>query len=146
MPVKYTVQLDYKAARNPAAFSPAPAQDGIAAFRGPTSRSITGHPGDMGISSPKPAAIPPGPLNREAQPSYNSPDTIFPSQYYNRIAGQSIAGVKYFSTNELPVPATAYNSIPQIAYRPARIGGVKAIGWPPSTPVWQTLNGTPAGS
>lgn len=146
MPVKYTVQLDETAARNAAAFAPVPAVDQLAAFSGPGRRSITGHPGDLAVPSPRYRFPTTGSQVYTSQPGSNAPDIIFPSQYYNTIAGQSIAGVKYFSTNELPVPATAYNSIPVIAQRGPRVGGLRSTGWPPATPVWQTLNNTPAGS
>ena len=106
---------------------------------------ITGHPGDLGIASPRPAAIPDGPLMRSAQPSYNSPDTIYPSQYYTRPAadvgnGPASDGIRVFSTNEMPIPAISVNRVPLVAMSRPRFGGLRQVSWPPAPMAWQNIN------
>lgn len=103
---------------------------------------ITGHPGDLAMPSPKPSAIPPGPLNRGAQPSYNSPDQWFPSVYYTTINGFHPADntVRIRSTNEVPIPARRLVLVPKIAQRARRVGGLRQVTWPPAPQAWQNVN------
>jgi hypothetical protein len=98
---------------------------------------ITGHPGNLSVPSPRPVAMPAGPLPRGAQPSYNSPDTIYPSVYYTNATGFG-PPVRYFSNNEVPVPAVSYKGTPGVAFRTPHIGGRLQISWPPAPQAWQS--------
>jgi hypothetical protein len=100
---------------------------------------IVGQPGTQAIPSPKPAALPNGPLMRSAQPSYNSPDVFNPAIYYTRIQDMG-PPVRWVSTNEVPVPAKIVILKPGVAYRPARFGGLRQVSWPPAPQVWQNIN------
>lgn len=101
---------------------------------------VKGQPGTQGIPSPKPASIPDGPLNRQAQPSYNSPDVFYPSLYNTNATGFG-PPVRYFSNNEVPVPAARVSRNPGVAFRPAKIGGLRQIQWPPAPQTWQNIAG-----
>lgn len=102
---------------------------------------INGNPGNMGINSPKPAAIPPGMLPRSAQNSYNSPDTIYPSIYYTTITNITPGNgtIRVASTNEVPVPAVRTARVPGVAYKSARFGGLQQVSWPPAPQSWQNV-------
>lgn len=106
---------------------------------------VSGHPGDLAMPSPKPEALPPGPLMRSAQPSYNSPDTWFPSVYYTRCAnfhpGNNTIRVR--STNEVPIPARRLVLVPKVAQRSRSVGGLRQVTWPPAPQSWQSVNGSP---
>ncbi len=107
---------------------------------------VTGHPGDLAVDSPKPSALPDGPLMRSAQPSYNSPDVFFPSVYFTRIArGFRPANntVRVMSTNEVPIPARRMVLVAKIAQRAPRVGGQRQVTWPPAPQAWQNI--TPGG-
>jgi hypothetical protein len=108
---------------------------------------ITGHPGNLPVPSPRPAALPAGPLVRSAQPSYNSPDTIYPSQYYTHVSDMHPANntVRVRSTNEVPVPARQLVQQPLVAYRRPRYGGIRQVTWPPAPMAWQNINQGAAG-
>lgn len=103
---------------------------------------IDGHPGDMSVASPKPEALPDGPLMRSAQPSYNSPDVFFPSVYYTHITNFRPAGntVRVMSTNEVPIPARRMVLVPRITQRGPRVGGLRQVTWPPAPQAWQNVN------
>lgn len=103
---------------------------------------VTGHPGDLPVPSPKPAALPDGPLMRSAQPSYNSPDTWYPSVYYTRVNGFHPANntVRIMSTNEVPIPARRLVLVPKITQRRVRVGGLRQVTWPPAPQAWQNVN------
>lgn len=103
--------------------------------------AVTGHPGDMAVASPKPSALPAGPLMRSAQPSYNSPDVFFPSVYYTRIGAFHPANntVRITSTNEVPIPARRYVLVPKVAQRAPRVGGQRQVTWPPAPQAWQSV-------
>jgi len=102
-----------------------------------------GQPGTKAVPSPKPVALPDGPLMRSAQPSYSAPDVFYPTIYFNRITNlQPVNGtIRVKSNNEMPVPAVPSNRVPNIAFAPARIGGARQITWPPAPQVWQSVNG-----
>lgn len=104
---------------------------------------ISGHPGDAPVASPKPSALPDGPLMRSAQPSYNSPDVFFPSIYYTRIGnfGPANNGVRITSTNEVPIPARRFVLVPKVAQRRPHIGGIRQVTWPPAPQAWQSITG-----
>jgi len=103
---------------------------------------ISGHPGNQAVASPKPAAIPAGPLPRSAQPSYNSPDVFYPSVYYTTVNDMHPANntVRVRSTNEVPIPARRLVQQPLIAYRRYRVGGQRQVTWPPAPQAWQNVN------
>ena len=103
---------------------------------------VNGYPGNSPTPSPKPSALPAGPLMRSAQPSYNSPDVFYPSVYWTQIGDMHPGNntIRVQSTNEVPIPARALNQLPLIAYRPARYGGARQITWPPAPMAWQSVN------
>jgi hypothetical protein len=121
------------------AFMPIPASDPVASSWGLV--HVVGAPGTMAIDVPDPdESIPPvsarGGIN-SARPSDASPDVIFPSVYYTRIANLGPeAGIGLGLTkrrfNELPVPAVNPTRIPIVAgtYKPAKLGGRLAMLWP----------------
>lgn len=121
-------------------FMPVPAEASVKAGKNGMVR-INGNPGNLAISSPKPEALPDGPLMRSAQPSYNSPDKFFPSIYYVHVndmhPGDNTIRVR--STNEIPIPAKNNPSVPGVAYRPARYGGLRQVNWPPAPQAWQNV-------
>lgn len=106
---------------------------------------ITGHPGDLAMPSPRPQLPTTGALVGSAQPSSNSPDQWFPSQYYNRIGNYRPADntVRVTSTNEVPIPARRLVLVPRRAMRSARVGGLRQVTWPPAPQAWQNI--TPGG-
>lgn len=128
------------------AVTPVPAQASAKAWRYGMVH-ISGYSGTVGVASPKPAALPDGPLMRSAQPSYNSPDYIFPSTYYTTITnmGPGSDGIRVQSTNELPIPAQSYNLVPQVAQRRPRFGGLQQVTWPPAPMAWQNIAAGSAG-
>jgi hypothetical protein len=101
---------------------------------------VTGNPGNRSIPSPKPQAIPPGPLPRSAQPSYNSPDTFNPSLYYTTITDMHPGNntIRVTSTNEVPVPAVPSNRVPGVAYRSPHMPSIRQVSWPPAPQSWQS--------
>lgn len=121
-------------------YMPIPAQASVKAGKNGMIR-VTGNPGNKAISSPKPSAIPDGPLMRSAQPSYNSPDHFCPSVYYTEITDLHPGDntIRVFSTNNVPVPAVPSVRTPGIAYRPAKFGGVRQVNWPPAPQTWQNV-------
>lgn len=103
---------------------------------------ISGHPGDLAMPSPKPSALPAGPLPRSAQPSQQSPDVWFPSVYFTRINNFHPANntVRITSTNEVPIPARRFNLVAKIAQRAPRVGGLRQVTWPPAPQAWQNVS------
>jgi hypothetical protein len=136
--IKYTADVPANGAFMPvvsAVVSPKASTNGMV--------RISGNPGNMGIPSPKPAAIPNGPLMRSAQPSFNSPDVFFPSVYYTHVNDMHPGNnsIRVHSTNEVPVPATPSNRVPGVAMRGPKIGGLRQVSWPPAPQKWQNING-----
>lgn len=103
---------------------------------------VVGHPGNLGVPSPKPEWTPAGPLVRSAQPSYNSPDVFAPSIYYTTVSDMHPADntVRVRSTNELPIPAKRYTQVPLVAFSRPRVGGLRQVTWPPAPMAWQNIN------
>lgn len=138
--MKYTV--DNVPARGASAFMPV--LNACVSYRATKWRmvKITGHPGDMAMPSPKPEALPAGPLVRSAQPSYNSPDQWAPSIYYTQVNDFHPADntVRVRSTNEVPIPARRFVLVPGIAQRRPRVGGLRQVTWPPAPQSWQNIN------
>lgn len=128
-------------AGNASAFMPSPAIASAKSTKYGMVR-ISGNPGAYPIPSPKPSALPDGPLMRSAQPSYNSPDVFYPSIYWTSVLDFHPADntVRVFSTNELPIPAVRTNRVPGVAFRRARYGGLKQVTWPPAPQAWQNIN------
>lgn len=102
---------------------------------------ISGHPGDLAVPAERPQLPTTGQLVRSAQPSSNSPDVIFPSQYYTRIGDFRPANntVRVTSTNEVPIPARRMNLVAKVAQRSPRVGGQRQVSWPPAPQVWQSI-------
>lgn len=109
---------------------------------GMISPNIVGNPGNRAIASPKPSALPGGPLTPGAQPSNNSPDVFYPSVYYEHITGLHPANstMRVKSTNEVPIPAKNVVRNPQVAYRRPRFGGIRQVTWPAAPQAWQNVN------
>lgn len=138
-----------------AAVSPLPSTNTIASSWGLV--HTVGSPGTLQIPSPKPQSIPPGPLNRQAQPSYNSPDIFLPSIYVTAPTPQL---VPHTIDNEIPVPAisssqpyapysatavTKTPANPSVAQRAWHIGGRRVTAWPRVSPVWPVFGGSQNG-
>ena len=102
---------------------------------------IIGQPGTMGIPAPKPHALPETMAgSRTNQPSYNSPDVIFPSLYWTPPDNMHVP-VSLFRDNEMPVPALDRYRLAQVAMRQRRTGGQNAQAWPPAVQRWSALSG-----
>lgn len=120
----------------PGAFSPTMPMPPIASSHGLI--CVVGSPGTMAFSAPKPGvhSISPDP---RTQGSWNVPDVIRPAVYYTRPQVNNIGHtMPNRIPNLLPVPALtaprAFGRIaarqPQVAMRPAKIGGRRSIPWP----------------
>jgi hypothetical protein len=97
---------------------------------------VFGQPGTMGIPAPKPGAIPPTACGtRTNQPSYVSPDVMFPSIYYPK-ADNCHGPVGLFRDNQMPVPARRIYNMPRVAQRMRRVGGQSQIGQPAVAQTW----------
>jgi hypothetical protein len=136
--VKYTTDGVSPGASS--AFMPIPAQASTKAWRNGMIE-VHGFSGNVAVTSPKPEALPNGPLMRSAQPSYNAPDIIRPSVYYVTITnlGPGSVGIRTQSTNEVPQPAGRENLLPQIAARRPIFGGLRQVTWPPAPMAWQSV-------
>lgn len=115
------------------ALMPVPAVDPKASTGGLV--SLVGHPGDMSIAAPKPAALVPISQTRATQPSYVAPDVLFPSIYYP-LADNMHPPVALLRTNPLPVPAVHIRQLARIAQRTRRVGGQSQVGQPQVAQVW----------
>lgn len=73
---------------------------------------IDGQPGTMGVSAPKPSALPPISATRATQRSWATPDVIFPSIYIARAANMH-APVSLLRDNQMPVPAVDLYKFPR---------------------------------
>ncbi len=97
---------------------------------------VVGHPGDRAIPVSKPGAIPETAAGwRGNQPSYNSPDVMYPSTYYTTAANMH-PPVGLLRDNPMPVPARSLFALPGISQRGRRIGGQSQIVQPAVVQVW----------
>jgi len=102
---------------------------------------IIGQPGTMGIRAPKPEALPETMAGSRAnQPSYSSPDVIFPSLYWTPPDNMHVP-VSLFRDNEMPVPAVDRYRLAQVAMQGRKKGGQNAQAWPPAVQRWSALSG-----
>lgn len=99
---------------------------------------VHGQPGTQPVPVHKPNAIPPGPLPRTGQPSYNAPDVIYPDLYHvDPLHGP----VQLLRTNDMPVPARNVYQLPGVAMLGRRIGGQSQIVQPSVTQYWPQWTG-----
>ena len=96
---------------------------------------LVGHPGNMAIPAPKPAASVPISQTRATQPSYVAPDVLFPSIYFP-LADNMHPPVALLRTNPLPVPAVTIQQLAGIAQRMRRVGGQSQVGQPQVAQTW----------
>jgi hypothetical protein len=102
---------------------------------------VVGHPGDRPIKAPKPNALPQTAAGtRSNQPSYASPDVMYPSQYYP-LADNCHPPVGLFRDNQMPVPATRVYNMPRISQKTRRVGGQSQIGQPAVIQTWPQWRG-----
>lgn len=126
--------------RNAAAFLPQMPPTPKASSNGLV--DVFGQPGTMAVAAPKPDALPETAAGwRLNQPSYVSPDVIFPSIY---IAGtrNMQPPVRRISDNELPVPAVNPRNLARPSMRGRRIGTRTQIPMPANPQVWPAWKGT----
>lgn len=105
---------------------------------------LVGHPGNRAVPAPKPAALPMISQIRETQPSYVSPDAMFPSQYYP-LADNMHPPVALLRTNPMPVPAIGVYQLARVSQRMRRVGGQSQIGQPQAVQAWPQWKGQPNG-
>lgn len=100
---------------------------------------VQGHPGNRGIPVAKPGvhSISPSVVN---QPSWVSPDLIFPSLYRSDpdVAWRHVPSR---IVNWLPVPARNLFNMAGVAQRSRRMGGRHQVAQPGVTQVWPDLLG-----
>lgn len=102
---------------------------------------VVGYPGTLRVSAPKPGALPETAAGtRSNQPSYNSPDSMYPSIYYPR-ADNCHPPMGLFRDNQMPVPAVKIYNMPRIAQRKRRTGGQSQIGMPAALQTWPQWKG-----
>lgn len=141
--VRYTMQDPGEGPPGRAgALMPSPARDPKATTGGLV--HVYGHPGTMAVSTPRPAALPPISQTRLTQPSYCSPDMMFPSIYYTTPASMH-PPVSLLRTNPMPVPATSIAALARISQRMRRVGGQSQITQPQVAQVWPQWKGQPSG-
>ncbi len=124
------------------AMMPVPAVDPKASTGGTV--HVFGQPGTMGVPTPKPAALPMISQTRATQPSWASPDVMFPSIYYTTPENMH-PPVALLRTNPLPVPATPVYALARIAQRMRRVGGQSQIGQPQVSQTWPQWKGQARG-
>lgn len=105
---------------------------------------VYGSPGTTPIPSPAPAAIPPISMSDKTQPSNLAPDVFLPSIYFAS-ARNMHPPVPVRPPNEMPMPATNWRRIPQIAMRTPRMGGRNVIPWPRVFQRWGSVTGGAGG-
>lgn len=131
--------MDPQANRPPGGLMPQPAIQPSASSNG--LMHVFGQPGTMGVPAPKPGAIPPTAAGTRAnQPSYASPDTMFPSIYYP-LAANCHGPAGLFRDNPMPVPAVHIYNMPRIAQKSRRTGGQSQIGQPAVRQTWPQWTG-----
>lgn len=101
---------------------------------------VAGAPGNLAVPAPKPCAIPPNAAVRTTQPSYVSPDVMFPSKYVASAAHMH-PPVNLQRYNELPVPAVSPYALPGIAQRMRRVGGQSQVRQPLALQTWPQWRG-----
>lgn len=102
---------------------------------------VHGSPGTTPIRAPKPNALPQTAAGtRSNQPSYVSPDVMYPSIYYPT-AEHCHPPVGLFRDNQMPVPARRVYNMPRIAQKTRRVGGQSQIGQPAVIQTWPQWRG-----
>jgi hypothetical protein len=112
---------------------------------------VTGYPGTLAISAPRPEALHSGVndlANSGISRSVDVPSVIFPPIYYengNAYGDHEHAPVSRISDNQMPIPALRpANVIVFDAYQ-ARQGGQRQVYQPQVMQQWKGLKGTPNG-
>lgn len=101
--------------------------------------NVTGYPGTRAIPSPKPGVHSVSP-NPATQPSWVSPDVIYPSLYWNTPDVQW-RHIPVRPQEMMPVPARNLFNMAGVAMRSRRTGGRYQVAQPGVTPVWPDLLG-----
>jgi hypothetical protein len=102
---------------------------------------VVGYPGTLRVNTPKPGALPETAAGtRSNQPSYMSPDNMYPSIYYPR-ADNCHGPMGLFRDNQMPVPAVRIYNMPRIAQKKRRTGGQSQIGMPAALQTWPQWKG-----
>lgn len=132
--------LDPRAPNRPlGALMPQPAIQPSASTNG--LMHVFGAPGTMAVRAPKPGAIPETAAgSRTNQPSYNSPDVMYPSVYFPR-ADNCHPPVGLWRDNQMPVPAVRVYNMPRVAQKTRRTGGASQIGQPAVIQTWPQWRG-----
>ena len=103
---------------------------------------VFGQPGTMAVRAPKPGALPETAAGwRLNQPSYCSPDVIYPDKYIPGTRNMH-PPVPVVSDNELPVPAVNPRNLAKPSMRGRRIGTRTQIPQPSAPQVWPAWKGT----
>lgn len=102
---------------------------------------VEGYPGTRAVKTPKPGALPETAAgHRGNQPSYCSPDAMYPSQYFPH-ADNCHPPVGLFRDNQMPVPAVRIYNMPRVAQKTRRVGGQSQIGMPAALQTWPQWRG-----
>lgn len=136
--MRYTVQDAGGPPGRAGALMPVPAVDAKASTGGLV--RLFGAPGNMAVPAPKPAALVPISMIRETQPSYVSPDVIYPSVYYP-LPDNMHPPVALLRTNPMPVPSVTPYQLAGIAQRMRRVGGQSQVGQPQVVQTWPEWKG-----
>lgn len=137
--MRYVMQDPRAPGRPVGALMPQPAIQPSASTNG--LMHLVGHPGDRAIPSPRPAALPPTAAGtRSNQPSYASPDVMYPSIYYAK-ADNCHAPVSLLRDNQMPVPAMHIYNMPRVSMRMRRVGGQSQVAQPAVRQTWPDWRG-----
>lgn len=139
--MRYTASTEGVPAYYAAALMPVPAGASPKATTGGLVR-VHGYPGNMAIPAPKPGALPPTAAGgwRNNQPSYASPDVMYPSIYYTTPEHMQ-PPVPIRPDNIMPVPAINLFNMAGVSQRMRRVGGQSQIGQPAVVQSWPQWKG-----
>lgn len=137
--MRYVMQDPHAPGRPVGALMPQPAIQPSASTNG--LMHVYGSPGTRSIPAPKPAAIPQTAAGiRTNQPSYCSPDVMFPSIYYPT-ADNCHPPVGLYRDNQMPVPAVRLYSMARVSMRMRRVGGQSQVAQPAVRQTWPNWTG-----
>jgi hypothetical protein len=128
------------------AFMPGLTLNGVS-FGAGLSNPIVGFPGTREVPVDHDQRLSPYGFDPKTQPSNVAPDVILPALYvpptvnmgpWSARSAMRTRGIGD-GGNPIPEPAGAPSGIPIPAFRPARIGGSKVVGWPRTVPQWRSV-------
>lgn len=137
---KYTVQGAFSAAVAPA-LCPSIPYSPVSTTWGWS--GVHGSPGVTPVAAPKPGVHSVSP-DKFTQPSYCSPDVIFPP-VYTSTPDPAWRHTPVRPAEIMPVPAVNLYNMPGVAQRSRKIGGVYQVAQPPVVQTWPDLLGTRIG-